>query len=353
MYEKSNITNENSMKAKLIKFFIPFFLILFFVQCAKNNQEYTFLKGQVFGTYYSITYLHPNNKNFNDEITKIFVNFSNSLSVYDKNSIVSRINENDPTVETDQFFEDMFNMAKYVSEVTSGAFDITVAPLVNGWGFGIASHNHDNEPNVDSLLSFVGYEKIYLQDHKIVKLNNGITIDPNAIAKGQAVDVVADFLEKEGCEIFMIEIGGEIYCKGLNPKNEKWHIGIDKPIDNANGEIEELQTILKLSNIGLATSGNYRQFYIKEGKKYAHTIDPRSGFPVHHNLLSATVIAPTSMKADAFATAFMVLGVDSTLTVCNQLQDVECFLIFEDFDGSLKTTYTAGFEKYFDEDWVQ
>lgn len=325
-------------------------LVVFFTQCARENKEYTFNRGQVFGTYYSITYLHPKRADLQNLIEEKFREFDNSLSTFNPNSIISKINRNDSTVQTDNFFEEMFNMAQLVSGKSGGAFDITVAPLVNAWGFGFGNHEHNFQPNVDSILPFVGYRKIALKNHQIIKNDPRTMLDASAIAKGQSCDVIGKLLEENGCENFMVEIGGEVRCKGVNPKGEKWHIGIDKPHDDPANEDGELQVILALDNAGLATSGNYRQFYFKDGKKYAHTIEPRTGYPVNHNLLSATVIAPTCMQADAYATAFMVLGVDSSLQVCNSFPEMDCYLIYEGEKGELKTVYTDGFERYFVEE---
>ena len=322
-------------------------LVLLFTHCTPENKEYTFNKGQVYGTYYSITYLNPKKANLQAKIEAKFKEFDNSLSTFNPNSIISRINRNDSTVETDAYFEEMYNMAQEVSVNSNGAFDITVAPLVNVWGFGFGNHEHSIQPDVDSIIPFVGYTKIDLKNRKLIKSDPRIMLDASAIAKGQSCDVLGKLLEENGCLHYMVEIGGEVACKGLNPRGEKWHIGIDKPNNDPANEDSELQAIVALSDAGLATSGNYRQYYYKDGKKYAHTIEPRTGYPVNHNLLSATVIAPTCMQADAYATAFMVLGKDSSMLVCNSIPDMDCYLIYEGQDGKLLTVYTPGFEKYF------
>lgn len=334
------------------KYFPTILLIItvwLFTYCSPKNEEYTFNKGQIFGTYYSITYLHPKKADLQEQIEIKLDEFDNSLSTFNPNSIISRINANDSTVVTDDFFNSMYHMAHQVSETSNGAFDITVAPLVNAWGFGFGNHDHSVSPNLDTIIPYIGFQKIKLQNNRIIKQDNRIMLDASAIAKGQSCDVIAMLLEENGCENYMVEIGGEITCKGLNPKGEKWHIGIDRPIDDPSNEDKELQVILAISNVGLATSGNYRQFYMKDGKKYAHTINPKTGLPVSHNLLSATVIAPTCMQADAYATAFMVLGVERSLEICNQLDDMECYLIYSDKDTTIKTVYSNGFQKYFAE----
>lgn len=312
----------------------------------KKQKEYIHNEGKAQGTYYSATYLQPDGKDLQPEIEKLFNEFDLSLSTYNPNSIISKINKNNDSVVTDVYFETMFEAAQKVSEHTNGAFDITVAPLVNAWGFGFGNHERSKAPDVEKLLPLVGYQKVKLVNHKLIKENPDIMIDASAIAQGYSADLIAQLFEKNNCENYMIDIGGEIVCKGVNPKGELWHIGIDKPVDdpeNANGE---LQTIINVSNVGLTTSGNYRQFYYKDGKKLAHTINPKTGLPVEHNLLSATVVASNCTLADAYATAFMVLGVDSALKVCKTIDGMDCYLIYTDKDGQYQVTYTEGFKKY-------
>ena len=312
----------------------------------KKQKEYIHNEGKAQGTYYSATYLQPDGKDLQPEIEKLFNEFDLSLSTYNPNSIISKINKNNDSVVTDVYFETMFEAAQKVSEHTNGAFDITVAPLVNAWGFGFGNHERNKAPDVEKLLPLIGYQKVKLVNHRLVKENPDVMIDASAIAQGYSADLIAQLFDKNNCENYMIDIGGEIVCKGLNPKGELWHIGIDKPVDdpeNANGE---LQTIVHLSNVGLTTSGNYRQFYFKDGKKLAHTIHPKTGMPVEHNLLSATVVASNCTLADAYATAFMVLGVDSAMKICKTMPEMDCYLIYTDKDGKYQVTYTEGFEKY-------
>ena len=334
------------MKPKLLSVLLTILSLLLLPQCKPVNKEYTFLEGRVFGTYYHITYLHPKGINLEKVVDDKFKIFDLSLSTYNPGSIISRINTNDSGVTTDSYFEEMYAMAREVSEKTSGAFDITVAPLVGAWGFGYGSNDQSATSDVDTILPYIGFQKVKLQNHKLIKTDPRIRLDASAIAKGQGSDVIARLLEEYGCENYMVEIGGEVACKGLNPKGQKWHIGIDKPNDDPADENKELQTIIAIANVGMATSGNYRQYYYRDGKKYAHTINPRTGYPVQHNLLSATVIAPTCMQADAYATAFMVVGVDSSLQICKSVPDMDCYLIFTNEKGEYKTAQTTGFEKY-------
>ncbi|GAB1415030.1 FAD:protein FMN transferase [Paludibacter sp.] len=315
----------------------------------QNKPEYIKNSGSIFGTYYHVTYQQSEGKDLHELIKNEMQKFDMSLSTYNPNSIISRINSNDETIETDEFFNTMFVEAQSVSANTGGAFDITVAPLVNEWGFGFGNHERKEIPKIDSILSFIGYQKVTLKNNHIFKQDRRMMLDASAIAKGLSSDVIGKLLSDNGCKNYMVEIGGEIACKGVNPDGKKWIIGIDKPIDDSFVTQRELQTTLAITDCGLATSGNYRQFYYRDGKKYAHTINPRTGYPVEHNLLSATVIASSCMRADAYATAFMVLGVDSSLAVCKRTPDVECYLIFEDNQGKYQIVYTDSFDKYFNE----
>lgn len=318
-------------------------------QKTSGDREYIRNTGRIYGTFYNIVYVHPEGKDLHELIKMRMQEFDNSLSTFNPTSVISRINKNDVTVTTDEYFNAMFSEAMRVSEITNGAFDITVAPLVNAWGFGFGEKDLTDIPDVKPILEYVGFRKIQLIDNKLIKEDPRIMLDASAIAKGQSVDVIARLLEDHGCVHFMVEIGGEVVAKGINPRGTKWKIGIDKPIDDPANEHQELQTILSISGNALATSGNYRRFYIRDGLKYAHTINPRTGYPVGHNLLSATVIAPTVMQADAFATAFMVLGVDSSLIITNQHPEMECYLIFSNDKGEFEVVYSDGFAKFLNE----
>jgi thiamine biosynthesis lipoprotein len=310
------------------------------------NAKYIHNEGYAQGTTYSIIYQQPEGIDLQKKIEKRLREFDLSLSTYVPQSIISRINRNDTTVKTDIDFEDMFKEAMEVSKQTNGAFDITVGPLVKAWGFGFGSSKPVRIPDVSAILPYIGYHKIQLENHKLVKDDPRILVDANALAQGQSSDIIARMLEDNGCKNYMINIGGEIVCKGVNKNGKKWRIGIDKPIDNPSNKNNGIQTVLSISNCGLTTSGNYRKFYYLKGKKYAHEIDPRNGYPVVYNLLSATVVAPTCIQADAYATAFMVLGVDSSLQVCKRIPNMDCYLIYTDKDGRKKAVYTKGFKKY-------
>lgn len=325
------------------------FVLLFACTPNAKKQEYIRNSGRIHGTFYNAVYLHPEGKDLQEKIEARMRAFELSLSTFKPNSIISRINQNDESVRTDSLFNAMYRQAYEVSTNTNGAFDITVAPLVNAWGFGFGNNDRSTTPDVAAILPFVGFRTIQLVQNRLIKSDPRTMLDASAIAKGQSVDEVARLFEEHGVEHFMIEIGGEVVTKGLNPDGRKWQIGIDKPINDPLNQERELQAIISMSGVGLATSGNYRQFYIRDGQKFAHTIDPRTGYPVNHNLLSATVIASSCMKADAYATAFMVLGVDSSMLICNQIADLECYLIFSNEAGAFEVVYTPGFKKYLNE----
>jgi len=310
---------------------------LLLLACQPEKKEYQFNEGYIWGTIYHIVYDNPDGKDLHEEIKVKMNEFDHSLSTYKPNSIITRVNNNDSTVILDRYFETVLNRSLEISEITDGAFDMTIAPLANAWGFGFKNKLEPEDIPVDSLLQIVGYTKVKLHNKKVVKDDPRIMFDPSAIAKGYGVDVVADFLESKGVANYMVEIGGEIRVKGHSNKNRSWRVGIDRPIDDPEVKNREIQDILSLPNGAMATSGNYRQFYIKNGKKYAHTIDPKLGYPVQHSLLSATVIAPDCMTADAYATAFMVLGLEKSIRIVENDPNLNAYFIYTNEEGNYQT----------------
>jgi len=310
---------------------------LLLLGCQTKKKEYQFNEGYIWGTIYHIVYDNPDGKDLHEEIKVKMNEFDHSLSTYKPNSIITRVNNNDSTVILDRYFETVLNRSLEISEITDGAFDMTIAPLANAWGFGFKNKLEPEDIPVDSLLQIVGYTKVKLHNKKVVKDDPRIMFDPSAIAKGYGVDVVADFLESKGVANYMVEIGGEIRVKGHSNKNRSWRVGIDRPIDDPEVKNREIQDILSLPNGAMATSGNYRQFYIKNGKKYAHTIDPKLGYPVQHSLLSATVIAPDCMTADAYATAFMVLGLEKSIRIVENDPNLNAYFIYTNEEGNYQT----------------
>lgn len=293
-----------------------------------KGDESTSVEGSVFGTFYHITYGSKEALNIDSVLAEV----DKSLSPFNKKSVITAINRN-TSMQTDKRFREVFRLSMEVSKETDGAFDITVAPLVNVWGFGFDKAEEVTDAKIDSLLQFVGYKKVHLQADTICKDDPRLMLDCSAVAKGYGVDAVANFLKSKGIKNYMVEIGGEIAVSGLNPRGENWHIGINKPDDDSLSTSSELQDVLIISNKAMATSGNYRNFYVKNHKKYAHTIDPRTGRPIQHNILSATVVAPTCAEADAYATSFMVMGMDGAKAVLKRHSELSAYLIYTDSQG--------------------
>lgn len=317
-----------NMRSQRIWFALTFlvFAILFIVVYSDNKKEnYYHNQGYIFGTYYNIRYSARHN--LEQGILQTLNDFDYSLSTFNKQSTISLINQNESS-KTDHYFRQMYTKATEINALSNGAFDLTVAPLVNAWGFGFQNKENVNKQLIDSLMHYVGMEKIYLTDDTLVKSDERIMLDASAIAKGQACDVVAEYLKKQGCKNLLVDIGGEVVLQGKNQNAEPWRVGITKPQDNLTASQNEIQDIISSTSLAMATSGNYRQFYIENGVRRSHTIDPRNGYPVNHSLLSATVIAEDCMSADALATACMVLGKDSALRMIEQRPQTECYLIY-------------------------
>lgn len=288
--------------------------------------QYFHNEGRVFGTYYNIRYEATND--LEDSIQAAFNAFDNSLSLFNPHSILSAVNENRDTT-TNALFETMWAEAEKVYSLSGGAFDVTVAPLVKAFGFGRKSDQFSaiSSQTIDSLRAFVGFDKVQLIDHHIIKSDPRVQIDGGAVAKGQACDLIASLLRSQGCENYLVDIGGEVVAHGLNAKGEPWHVGITKPNLNNEGAQDELQDILAVTDICMATSGNYRNYYYEGTERRSHTIDPRTGYPVQHSVLSATVVSSSCMRADALATACMVLGAEQALDMINRAEDAACYLI--------------------------
>lgn len=331
-------------KSSIFRIVFLLFLIVgsIYIIRQQNTMPYQHNTGQIFGTTYHITY--QSDKDLHREILQRLQLVDQTFSTFNDESIISKINRNEP-VKLNQMFIEVFDLAKTVSKDTHGAFDITVAPLVNVWGFGFKSGTPPTKAVIDSLRHMTGYEKVKLIGSTVRKQDPRITLDCSAIAKGYGSDVVAQYLRSRDVENFMIEIGGEIVVQGNSDKRLPWKIGVTKPTDDSTQVNNELQTVLNVSNTAMATSGNYRRFYYKNGKKYAHTIDPKTGYPVQHNILSATVLANTCAKADAYATSFMVLGLEKTQQVLQHHPDLMVYLIYADGQGKNKVWYSPSLKK--------
>ena len=333
------------MKNKKLLWQLPFLTLLIVgsILIIRHQQSTPYQKSQgfIFGTTYHITYQCDSNlsKSIKAELMKVDC----SLSPFNEKSVITAINENQP-VKPDDMFLDVYQLAMQVSKDTDGAFDITVAPLVNAWGFGFKNGIEPTRSLLDSLKQIVGYQKVSLENGRIHKQDPRIMLDCSAIAKGYGSDVVARFLRSRGVTNYMVEIGGEIVTKGVNERRVPWKIGVTKPSDDPLAESQELQTLLNLTDKALATSGNYRNFYYKDGKKYAHTIDPKTGYPIQHNILSATVIGQQCAVADAYATAFMVMGLDGAKKVLERHPELMAYFIYSDNDGKNAVWFSPSLE---------
>ncbi|MFP4064175.1 MAG: FAD:protein FMN transferase, partial [Bacteroidales bacterium] len=300
------------------------------------------IRGIVFGTYYSITYYEDDGTSFEAEIDSLLQEFNSSLSFYDQKSLLSRINRNEET-RVDDFFEVVFRRSLEISRETDGAFDPTVFPLINAWGFGFSERADMTQAKVDSLLEVVGYEKIRLENGHVVKEDERVQLDFNAIAKGCAADMVGRLLESEGVDVYLVEIGGDLVAKGLKPDGSKWRIGLEIPAEEADAE-QQWQYFVEVNDRGLATSGDYRRYYEEDGQRYSHTIDPETGYPVDHHLMSVSVFSSDAMSADAYATAFMVIGLDEAISFVEDRDDLEAYFIFSDEDAGFNHYASTGLD---------
>ncbi len=298
--------------------------------------------GFIFGTIYNITY--QSDDDLQTEIEEELKKVDESLSTFNKTSTISKINQG-KDVKVDDMFAEVFTLGENIAKETDGAFDMTVAPMVNTWGFGFKTGKEPSKAVVDSLRNIVGYQKIKMEKKHIIKQNPNTMLDCSAIAKGFGSDVVAKFLRQKGIKNFMIEIGGEIVTYGLNEKRVPWKIGVTKPVDDSLNNQQEIQTILNVTNKAMATSGNYRKYYYKNGKKYAHTIDPKTGYPVQHNILSSTVFADNCATADAYATAFMVTGLDGAQKILAKHPELMAYFIYADQNGKNAVWYSPKLRK--------
>ena len=299
------------------------------------------LEGQAQGTSYHITYFDTVNRNLHPEIETILSDFDKSVSTYVPTSIISRINANEKKVIVDKYFTTCFNKAKEVWKNTNGAFDPTVYPLVNAWGFGPGKKQKIEKTKIDSILKFVGFQLIQLKGNKVIKKDSRVSLDFNAFAQGYSVDVVSEFLNSKGIHSYIVEIGGEVYAKGKKPNGEYWKIGIEKPIDNKESS-NDLKAIVTLENLAIATSGNYRRFVLEDGVKYHHHLDPKTGYPTKNNLLSASVFAKECISSDANATGILVMGLDKAKEFLAIHTELQAYLIYSDDKGNYQVYETPG-----------
>jgi thiamine biosynthesis lipoprotein len=325
-----------------VKKLLPAAICLLLFSCGKR-EAYYLTQGEVFKTTAHIKYKY--HRDLEKEIYACLDTFNLSLNPFNKQSIIYKVNHNE-TVEVDDRFITVFNKAQEISRISNGYYDITCAPLINLWGFGYEKMDALSPKTVDSLMQFVGYQKIRLQDRQVIKADPRVQLNASSIAKGYAVDVIAELFRSYGIDDYMVEIGGEIRTQGKNPSGTLWSIQILKPVDDTTGQIQQQQETVYLNNYSLATSGNYRNFYMKDGKKYAHTINPITGYPAEETILSASVLYPDCMTADAFATAFMVMGINKAPTIADSIPYLDYLFIYSDEKGNLLEKRSRGFEKY-------
>ena len=332
------------MKRKLFAFVV--FLCIILPSCVKKKPVIETLSGFIQGTTYSIVF--DNNQRLDHfetgrDVEKILHEFDMSLSMYVDSSIVSRINRNEDVV-ADSFLTEVFRLSDSIFKATEGAFDVTVGPLVRAWGFGPDDHRNFKEEKRDSLMKLVGMEKVSLKDGRMVKAIPGMILDFNAIAQGYSVDVICSYFDSKGIQNYLVEIGGEVRARGTKA-GALWRIGIDRPEDLNMSPGQDLQAIIKISDQSVATSGNYRKFFVEDGVKYGHTIDPKTGYPAKNTLLSATIVTKSCAVADGIATACMVMGKDSAIEYIKRNPNLNAYFVFSDSTGNFQTWMSESLAK--------
>ena len=318
-------------------------LVLLVASCGHQPRK-TVLQGLAQGSYYAITYYDDQNRNFQHDIDSIFFAVDRSVNLWVDSSVICQANRNED-VTLDNIFIDNFNIAQQAAALSGGYFDPTIAPLVSAWGF--AKHYQLSTINyqlIDSLRALVDYRKVRIEDGKLIKENPAIQLDFIAIAQGSTSDLIGAYLASHGVTSSLVDVGGEIMARGGKPDGSSWVVGIEKPAANWDSE-RIIQERVELRDRGIVTSGSYRKYVERDGKRYSHCIDPTTGYPVEHQLLSATVIASTSVWADALASICMVMGMEKSLEIIHQLDGVEAYYIFVNPQGELETFATEGFFK--------
>ncbi len=326
------------------------FGVLFSAISCKDQPVYSNFNGFVQGTTYSIIFENSGKYDVSavqNEVEKILRDFDMSLSLYEDSSVLCRLNRNETDIPDDLFTE-VFKRSKELSALTGGAFDVTVGPLVKAWGFGPDARKNFSESDKDSLMQIVGIEKVDILDGRLIKSDPRVSLDFNAIAQGFSVDIICRYFDEKGIKSYLVEIGGELRVKG-DKGGDFWKIGIDRPSENNMIPGNELQAIIRMKNKSLATSGNYRKFYVENGIKYSHSINPKTGYPARNQLLSATILASDCATADGIATACMVMGKDQSIIFLNQHPEFEAYLIYSDDSGNFMSWTSEKLKKYIEE----
>ena len=338
------------MYYSIANIFAGFLLLLlqFVPGCDKERElQRVQFSGQAQGTTYHMIYLSREGANFQKDMELILENMNRSLSLYHPASLINRFNESPRGIVMDRYFKDVLKTAQKVSKKSGGAFDITVKPLVDAWGFGEKRHtNVPDSSRIKDLLSLVDYRLVQIKGDSLIKKQPEVRIDANGIAQGYTLDLLAEFLEERKVRNYLVELGGEIRVSGKNEQGRPWRIGIEAPPgDDADAGL--LTSVISVSGKGISTSGSYRRFFEQGGEHYAHTIDPRSGFPTRNGLISVTVVAPDCITADAWDNALMVLGISAAFEKLKENKKLEAFFVYHDENGRLRDTATAGFQKLY------
>lgn len=333
------------MKKHYILTGLSLLILTFMLSCNQKVQKHEVkINGLAQGTYYAITYFDDETRDLQPEIDSFFKAFDKSASTYLESSVISRLNRNDSAVRADETFISVFNKSQEVSAATGGAFDITTFPLTDAWGFGFTDPMKLDSARVDSLLQYVDYRMVKIEGDRLIKQIPEVKLDFNAIAQGYSADLIGRMLEEKGIMNYLVDVGGEVLAKGQKPDGTSWKVGIEKPTEDADDE-RSLDAIVSLNNKSLATSGNYRRYFIKDGIKYSHTINPKTGYPVTHTLLSASVLADDAMTADAYATAFMVMGLEKAKEFLASHPALDAHFIYTNGKGQYETWTSPGLVK--------
>ena len=308
--------------------------LVLLASCGKQPQKMV-LQGLVQGSYYAITYYDEEGRNFQEEIDSVFHAVDRSVNLWVDSSVICKVNRNEE-VALDPIFIGNFEVAQKAAALSNGYFDPTISPLVAAWGFSAKNGDTITPQLVDSLKQLVDYRKVHIEEGKLIKENPAMKLDFNAIAQGYTTDLVCALLEAKGIKSYIVDVGGEIFARGAKPDGKPWVVGIEKPAANWDSE-RVVQQRVELQDKGIVTSGSYRKYVERDGKRYSHCIDPMTGYPVEHNLLSATVIAENATWADALASVCMVMGMERSLELIKTLEGVEVYYIFVNDRNELET----------------
>ncbi|KAA2240061.1 FAD:protein FMN transferase [Chitinophaga agrisoli] len=325
---------------------IIFMLILASITGARA-QQLQVCEGKAQGTYYIVKYISGDTRSLQKGIDSVFAAIDQSLSVYQPGSLINQFNSGSQ-VRMDDHLQAVITKALQVSKTTAGAFDITVKPLVDAWGFGVQRPAHRGAPTPDTLqqlLQRVGYHYLTVKGPILSKKKPGVEIDCNGIAQGYTVDVLSRFLEQHGIVNYLVDVGGELRARGMNAQHRTWMVGVERPAADSSSQPE--QTLLHLQDKAIATSGNYRRFFDQGGTRFAHTIDPHNGQALHNNIISVTVIAKDCITADGFDNALILMGVEPALAFISSHPELglEACFIYKDDQGRIAERFTPGFKQ--------